>query len=249
MRLALVALLLLSQACWLLPAARAGSKAPSLEKTPEWGRLVTLWHAMLDHSSDLVYSPARFQELAKQMDAVDADVAELVKAGLLSVPVAAGLARLFHDRYQYILTRHYTSQSEIKLSGLEAAAAASHWIVELQLGVLRRGSVGPDGRPAPSDAIESTIAYELSFLEEYNRFEAEVEKRREVLAQQQAAGKEVDTKAFDDDCERRRLLLLEAYQGHRIRVSRSVRSLLPQVMALTRSRPAALAPAPAAAGP
>jgi len=232
--------LLASLLLWLASTSSASGLAarkPTLERTPEWGRLVILWHTMLDHSAEVIYSAARLRELAGQMDQMDADAAGLVKLGLLAVPVAANLSRLFHDRYEYIATRHYTTESQVKLTGLEAAAATAHWIVELQFAVLRRG-LRADGAPVDAAAIESTISYELSFLREYDRFEAEGESRRQALLEQQAAGKEVDLKAFEDECERRRLRLLEAYHNRSIRPSRSVKALLPYLVALTRCRPA-----------
>lgn len=68
-----------------------------------------------------------------------------------------------------------------------------------------------------------------------------MQRRRKELLDQQAKGKEVDLKAFDNDCERRRNLLLDAYRGRSIRPSHSVQALVPYLTALTRWRP----PAPA----
>ncbi len=223
----------------------AADRLGALEKAPEWQQLAALWQAMLDHSSNVIYSPERFQELAKDMDAVETQAAALVKRGLLPAGAAPDLTRLFHDRYEYLRTRHYTTDSHVGLTAGEAAAVTSQWIIELQLAGARQVNPDPREDRAALSRAEASIVYELGFLTAYQKLESEAQTRRKELLDEQAAGKEVDLKALDNDCERRRNLLLEAYRGRSLRAPRSVRSLMPYLTSLTRLRP----PSPPAVSP
>jgi hypothetical protein len=217
----------------LLAAESQAAPRPDLTNTPEWGRLAALWQTVLDHSSDVVYSPARFRELVKDIDGIDVDLAALVKRGYLPVSVSAGLRRVFHSRYSYILDRHYTSDSSVTMTGIESAVATSHWIVELQLAALRRAEAGTEvGRKTISGA-ESAIAYELSFLQEYEGFQEEADRRRKALADKQAAGEKVDFRPFEAERLKKTLRLMDAYWAKRIPISRSVRAMMPHVTSLT----------------
>jgi len=68
-------------------------------------------------------------------------------------------------------------------------------------------------------------------------FEVEVEQRRENLKGKEKAGEKVDWQAFENDCEKRRNLLLAAYRQRRLPRVRAVQSLLPYLVALTTSQP------------
>jgi hypothetical protein len=233
----------------LLAAAAVGhaSGARSLAGSEQWGRLVALWHTMLDHSSETIYSRVRFQELVKDMDVMDSDLSELAKLGLLREGVAADLRRLFHARYEYILTRHYTTESHLRTTEEEAAAATARWVIELQLAGLRAVPAGGKESRGMIAGAESSIAYELSFLYQYDKLEASMSKRRQELEAKKAPGQELDMQPFENDCIRRRLLLLDAYGAHRIRVAAPVKALMPYVVSLTRARPSpplAAAPSP-----
>jgi len=221
--------------CVLISAASslAPSEKPRLEVAPEWQRLAELWQTMVDHSSDRVYNPPAFRELARSFDSVDGDTAALVKRGLLPSAVALDLTHLFHSRYQYISERHYTTESQITLTATEAAAATAHWIIELQLAALRRAGAGPDVERKAMAQSQSPILYELSFLEECEKFQDEAERRRRGLADKQAAGENVDFKPFENERHRRTLLLLDAYQSKRIPISKSARALMPYIQSLT----------------
>ena len=230
-RLLWLALLVLT-----LPAVAApASLDPALTRSSEWQRLVALWSTMLDHSSDVIYSPARFEQLAGEADAVDGLTGALAKRNLLPPPIASDLAKLFRDRYEYIGSRHYTTESEVSLTAPEAAAATAQWIVELQLAFVRGAPDTTKQQQTQIAHAEQSISYELSFLREYRDFEAEADDRRNRLIAQQSQGKEVDSQAFENDCQRRRKLLVDAYHRRRIRPSRPVRALLPYVVALTRA--------------
>jgi len=189
--------LLLACGCILLLASAAMAARPfravELESTPEWNRLAVLWQAMMDHSSDVIYSPTRFQELVKEVDAIDVDLAALTKRGLLPRPIAIDLKRVFHARYEYLREHYYTSESQVTLPAMESAAITAHWVVELQLGALRRANAGPEPDRKLMARAQSAIACELSFLETYERFRAEVEKRRQALVEEQKSGKDVDS--------------------------------------------------------
>ncbi len=219
----------------LAAPASAGRAAvrPKIESAPEWLRLSALWQTMLDHSSDVVYSPTRFRELAKDIDAIDVDLAALVKRGLLPGSISTGLARLFHARYSYLLEHHYTEESNITVTDIESAAQTSQWVVELQLAAIRRASRGQEEERKTIAGAQDSVAWELSFLQEYDAFQSEAEKRRQALADRQAAGENVDFRPFESDRIRRSLYLLDAYRSRRIPISRSVREMMPYLVSLT----------------
>ncbi len=234
---------LLTIACCLLaPVIGLSSSAAArdlgpLPDTPEWQRLVTLWHAMIDHSSNLVYSPARFDELVEDLDRADADLSALAERHLLSDQLAGDLRHLFHARYRYIKDHHYTTQTHLQINEADRARGAADWIAELQLSVLRTACADPDHNQRLISAAESNLCYELTFLHHLDKFEAEADRRRANLKAREEEGETVDWQAFDTDCARRYRLLLEAYRARRIPRASSVRDLLPYIYALTRSRP------------
>lgn len=213
-------------------AARGGSRG-ELGDAPEWRRLAELWQTMIDHSSDAIYNPTAFRDLARTLDTLDVDIPALVKHGLLPAGAGPGLTHLFHTRYQYISERHYTTESQITLTAIESAAATSHWVLELQLAALRRAGAGPEVERKTLEQLRAPILYELSFLEEYERFQDEAEKRRKALADRQAAGENVDFKPFESERHRRTILLVDAYQTRRIPISKSARALMPYIESLT----------------
>jgi hypothetical protein len=217
-------------------AARAGASA-ALQAAPEWGRLARLWQTMIDHSSDAIYDPAGFRGLSKSLDALDADLAALVKRGLLPADVPPELTGLFRSRFEYISDRHYTSASQVTLSATESAVATSHWIIELQLAMMRSAGSASDVERKAIAQSESPIVYEISFLDEYERFVGETEKRRRALADRQAAGENVDFKPFENERQRRENLLLAAYHARRVPISKSARALMPYIQSLTTTAP------------
>jgi hypothetical protein len=229
-------------------AARAGASA-GLQTAPEWLRAAELWQRMIDHSSDTIYDPTGFRELARSLDSLDVDFAALAKRGLLPAAVPPDLIRLFRSRFEYISDRHYTSESNVTLSATESAVATSHWIIELQLAAMRRAGSAPDMERKAAAEMESPILYELSFLDEYESFASETEKRRRALADRQAAGESVDFKPFENERQRRENLLLNAYHSRRIPISKSDRALMPYIASLTTTAPSALTPSSPPPGP
>jgi hypothetical protein len=217
-------------------ASSAGDLGP-LADAPEWQRLVTLWHALLDHSSDLIYNRPRFDELVKDLDQADADLTALAQRNLLPRRVADDLRRFLHDRYAYIRGHTYTTLSYVQMTTVESARSAASWIVELQLCVLRTAYLDPDAKRDLIAAAETNLAYELTFLYHLDRFEAEGARRRLALKTKEDQGGAVDWPAFDADYQRRCNLLLEDYRTRRLPRARPVGDLLPFVGALTRSRP------------
>ena len=243
------ALLVLIACCLfiLLAGASHASSAAGLgplADAPEWQRLVTLWHALLDHSSDLIYNRPRFDELVKDLDQADADLTALAERNLLPRQDADDLRRLLHARYAYIRGHTYTTLYQVQMTAVESARSAASWVVELQLSVLRTAYPDADTKRDLIAAAEANLAYELNFLYHLDRFEAEGARRRLALKTKEDQGGTVDWPAFDADYQRRCTLLLEAYRTRRLPRARPVGDLLPFVGALTRSRP--LPPAAAA---
>jgi hypothetical protein len=223
-------------AVFALMTSPAASDLEAVQKTVEWARLAKLWNLMLDHSSDVVYSPTHFNELAESLDAADGDLTALAKSGLLPEETASALRRLFHGRYDYIKTYHYTNQQQINQTAAESAASTARWLVERQLALLRSGSLGPQVPEEILTATRSNIAFQLTFLHHLDQFEAEVERRRGLLEEKRRAGEEADLESFDNECQRKRNLLLEAYRNRRIRSLRVVEALIPYVLALNDAR-------------
>lgn len=224
----------------------ADASVGEIEQAVEWQRLVDLWHALIDHSSNLVYSPSRLRELVKDLNAVDGELSSLSESGLLRAEISDGLRWVFHTRYQYLHERHYANQAHIAITEAEAARNAAHWVIELQLSLLRRVGAG-ESREKLVEAATANIAYELTFLHHSDKFEAEVDRRGSELRKQEEAGETVDWDRFRFDCQRRRNALLKAYRNRKLPRVRAVEALLPCVIALTdgqrSTRPAAELPA------
>jgi hypothetical protein len=236
------ALLVLIACClFILPAGASHASSAAdlgpLADAPEWQRLVTLWHALLDHSSDLIYNRPRFDELVKDLDRAEADLAALAERNLLSPQVADDLRRLLHDRYAYIRGSTYTTLYHVQMTSVESTRSAASWIVELQLSVLRAAYPDPDTKRDLIAAAESNLTYELTFLYHLDRFEAEGARRRLALKTKEDQGGTVDWPAFEVDYQRRCNLLLDAYRTRRLPRARPVGDILPFIGSLTRSRP------------
>jgi len=223
-------LLLLLLALGVSARADVGQAA----ETAEWQRLLTLWHAVLDHSCNAVYSPTLFQKLAADLDKAEEDLRVLADQGLLSAGVAVDLRSLFHGRYEYLKDYHYAKHSRVRLSASAASRCAAWWIIELQLALLRDGSADRD----LVEAAKSNIGYQLTFLHYLEKFESEVARRRKQFMDGEKEGKSVDWNAFEADCQRRRNSLLDAYRQRKLPRARSKDALLPYIFALTTTRPA-----------
>ncbi len=228
----------------LLPAllvalllAPAAADVDAAGEAPEWRGLVTLWHTMLDHSSDAIYSPALFDELAANLDASDDGLTALSQRRLVPEAVADTLRRLLHSRYEYIDERHYIGQARVSQSALEASVATAHWLVERELDLLRRAYVDPDLNRDAISASESHLAFQLTFIHHAEALEAGAEQRRQELSLRQETGEAVDWRAFENECQRRRQLLLDAYCVRRLRTAPPVQAVMPYLFALTRARP------------
>lgn len=234
--------LVVALACSATPSAAARQTPGALLDTEEGPRLVRLWHDMLDHSSDRIYSPTLFRELADDLEAAEVDLAALCKRRVLDESCGKELARLFRLRYGYINDWHYTTQSTLRLSGGEAARKTALWIVELQLVVLRRPPTSKAEEELAQAAVRN-IGYELTFVHHLDEFEAESDRRRMELRERADAGEDVDLEAFENEYLVRRGLLLLAYSQHKLRRVRSVDEILPYLVALTRTEPSAHATA------
>ncbi len=217
--------------------ARAAEKScDRFLETEQAPRLVRLWHDMLDHSSDLIYSPTVFQALAGDLEAAEADLSALREDGVLSVSCADCLRRLFHARYRHIREWHYTTRSAIRLSGPEAYRNTAHWVVEMQLSLLCRPPTCEAERELAKAAV-ANVAYQLTFLHHLDQFEAESDRRRMALRDKADAGGDVDLEAFEEEYLGKRSLLLAAYRQKSLPRVRSVEEVMPYVLALTRAKP------------
>lgn len=224
----------------LLPAllfSPAAADVDAAREAPEWSVLVTLWHTMLDHSSDAIYNPALFDELAGDIDDADDGLTALYQRRLVPEEVANTLRRLLHSRYEYINERHYTHQARVSHAAFQAAVTTAHWLVERELDLLRRAYADLSLDRDAISASESHLAFQLTFIHHAEALEAGVRQRRLELSIQQEAGQAVDWRAFENDRQRRRQLLLDAYCVRRLRTARPVQAVMPYLFALTRACP------------
>lgn len=220
----------------LVGGARADDRDVTFVETQEGRRLVVLWHAMLDHSGDAVYSPELFRELGASFEVADADFAALAERGVLSQPRSEQLRALFHTRYRYIQECHYSNRSTIRVTGVAASRTTAQWVVELQLSILRRQPTSKADEYL-AEAAMGNLAYELTFLHHLDAFEEESDRRRMALMDKQTAGEDVDLEGFEKEYQYRRSRLLEAYRNKRLPKVASVNELVPYIVALTRARP------------
>jgi hypothetical protein len=235
--------------CLLLAAGAtsgmcAGPGKQALADTQEWSQLARLWQTLLDHSSNQVYNPTLFQSLAAEVNATDAELAALANRGALPKPVANYLRELFHARYQYLGEVQYTARSSVTATPVEASRHAALWVIELQLSVLRR-PVQSRADEELARAAESNIAYQLTYLYNLDKFEAEVDRRRMELKKRADAGEKIDFKPFDTDVERREKRLLDAYKLRDLPGVPLVKQAMPYIVALTRQEPSPNGAAPA----
>ena len=200
--------------------------------TPEWPRLARLWHAMLDHSSDRIFSPESFAELSPSLAKADTDIGALWERGLLSKEMAPRLRWLFHLRYDYIDQHHYPKQPHSSVTDLQSAYMTALWLVERDFNSLRATRISP---PDSAERVRADLAYQLSFIYQYEEFETDTEARRMALQRRADQEETVDWASFENDCQRRRNLLLEAYHRERIRTADVIARLLPYALALNES--------------
>jgi len=230
----------------LRPAAAAGrlpdKELARLEGTTEWRRLLMLWHAMLDHSDRVVYSPEGFRALAEDVEEAEQDLATLAKAKLLRADVAGHLSRLLQSRYSYLVIQQYPTESYASLSPLEAATSASQWIIEMELCLLRRAANGVETEERVIRAARSNLTFELAFLYHCQQFEEEAERHRRELRAAESGGTSVDWQSFDNDYQRRLSRLLEAYRRKDLPRARPVEMMVPYLLALTEATPPKAAP-------
>lgn len=221
--------------CALLLLARPAfaEETPAYQNTVEWGRLVRLWHELLDHSSGQTYRPERFGETAPDRESIDADLASLVSQKLLPADVGEGLRRVFHARYQYVKERCYPTSARTQETSTEALRGASSWVVEMQLSLLRQQSWSGRLDPKLSKAIQTNLTNELSFQFRLADLESELTRRREELAKQEQA----DWDKFNRAAAKQYAELAQAYQNRRLPRDRAVSRLVPYLVALTQATP------------
>ena len=219
-----------------LPLPAKDSRS-ALQDTVEWGRMVLLWHCLLDHSSSVIYDPERFKAAAPDLDKVDAGIAALVSRKLLSQDAGDRLRGLFQARYRYLQDRCYPASAASEADSREAARRASHWVMELQFNLLRQQSrQGPVGREL-RDAIHTNLARELTFQQRLADLEQEQARRREALAKKEEQKEPVDWTRFESESTERWLSLYNAYQNRALREDRTASRLVPYLVDLTTAQP------------
>ncbi len=233
-----LALPLLAGVLILLPAAqpvRADRGKQSLSDSQEWIGLARLWQTLLDHSSNEVYNPSTFQSLAADLDKADGQFAALTDRGAIPKPIADYLKSLFHSRYQYLAEMQYTTRSNIQETPVGASRHAALWVLELQLGILRRPILAKADEEL-AKAAETNVAFQLTYLSDLDEFQREADQRRAELKKRQDAGEKVDLARFDEEVERRQNRLLDAYRQHALRTTPIVKQAMPYILSLTRQQ-------------
>jgi hypothetical protein len=191
---------------------------------------------MIDHSSNIIYSPEHFAKLADDLDQAGDDLEALAGRGLINPEAVAHLRALLDLRYGYIRTWHYTERSMIEMSGIESTSTTARYIVELQLCVLRRPLISKMDRELASVA-RGNLARQLLFLAHLEAFEEEADRRRRALKEREDAGEDVDWKRFDGEYVWRRKALTDAYEDRELPAMRWVSDMMPYVFALTEAKP------------
>lgn len=205
-------------------------------ETTEGQRLVRLWHTMIDHSSNVIYSPEHFAKLADDVEQAEQDLNALARRAAIDADTAAHLSDLFAMRYEYIRTWHYTTRSVIELSGIESTGNAARYVIELQLCVLRRPLIAKADRELATAAREN-LERQLVFIAHLERFEEEADRRRAALKGREEAGEKVDWERFEGEYVWRRSELVKAYENRRLPAIRWVTEMMPWVLALTEAEP------------
>jgi hypothetical protein len=228
-------------ACLGLASAR---RAPELEATPEWVHVSVVWNALTDHSAGRLFSEPRLHRLVPEMDRAEKELTALVGQKALPADTAALLRGLMQERYQYVEDHCYGTSTRAELTPLEGAEAASHWVVEMQLDLLRHppaaGSLTAAVKPDTKlrQTVEASLTNELSFLWQCRAARGDLAGQRKDLDRREADGEKVDRGHLDVAWARQQQELVDAYQQHRIRPDSGVKRLVPYVIRLT------LTPAP-----
>ena len=123
------------------------------------------------------------------------------------------------------------------MSDLASSARASHWVVEMQLSLLREAYRGGEPDRKAVEAIASTLTRELSFLRGVSSLEAEQAKAKQALTEKEARSEAVDWGKFEAENSRQRLLLVDSYHGRNQPRNHAVQRLVPFLMDLTKTQP------------
>lgn len=226
-----------------LSGLASARRAPAVESIPEWVRLSVVWNTLTDHSAGLLFSEERLHELVPDIDRARADLDALVAQRALPADTAAVLLTVLQERYRYVEEHCYGSSSRQELTRLAGSEAASRWVVEMQLDLLRRpvASGAPTAAVQPDRklqrAVQASLTNELSFLWQCRAARGDLLRRQQELDGREARGEEVDRTRVDLEWTRRQQALVEAYQQHRVRVDHAIRRLVPYLIRLALTPP------------
>ncbi len=218
-------------------AGLADKNTPAMQNTVEWGRLVSFWHLLLDHSSGTVYSPERFTDAAPKLDTAESDINSLVVKKLLPQDLGEPLRRVFRARYEYLQERCYPSTGHVSQSSTEAVESASHWVVEMQFTLLRRQTRAGKSDRKLLEAIQANLTTELAFQQAAADLKRQDTQEREALTKKEAEKEKVDWSQFDARCAKRWQSLLAAYGKRQPPRDRALPRLVGLVMDLTDAQP------------
>jgi len=221
----------------LLSLPACAGEAPAMQNTVEWGRLVSFWHLMLDHSSGAVYSPERFREAAPKLNAAESDITSLVVKKLLPQDLGEPLRRVFRERCEYLQERCYPPTGHVSQSSTEAVISASHWVVEMQLTLLRRQSRAGKSDRKLLDALQANLTTELAFQQSATDLTRQDTQEREALTKKEAEKEKIDWSQFDTRCAQRWQSLLVAYGKRHPPRDRTVPRLVSLLLGLTEAQP------------
>lgn len=253
-----LALCALALSASLLSPAGADSRSrpphlKALQATAEWGQLARVWHALLDCSRRQTARSDELEALALSVESARRGLKELAggESGgppLIPKEIAQELDAMVRERGQYLQDRFLARPGgEVRLDQLEASVEASHWVVEMQLAVLRDAIRGaalreqePDPRLAP--AAMANLQYEFTFLHHYRQFQAGLLSRRADLVRREQAGEAVDWPGFESECNRKRSALCDAYHRRSLPSVGIVQAAMPYLFALTEEEPSPAAP-------
>lgn len=233
-------------ACCLLlalPRVALARENAAYRATPEWVRVVTVWHVVLDHSQGTIYSLDRFKEAAPGLDRADKDLHALAARGLLSRDLAEGLVWVLRTRYSYVRDHCYVTTSQVTRDEVEAARGASMWVMEMQLAMLRQQPLSEQLDVKLREAIRANLVTELTFqrslvaLGDTPRVKEPPADRGPAAGQAEPKRDEAaQAKRLQESLRRQRQLLI-AYRDGKLPRDRTAQRLAPYVMELTQTPP------------
>ena len=166
---------------------------------------------------------------------MDADIKALVDKKLLSTEEGDDLQWIFRARGGYVADHCYGARRNGSVNEKDSAQAASQWVVEMQLDLLRRTSRVGTLDSYLEDAIRVNLVKECSFLKQLAALQPSVPEDASE-AKDKDRTDEASVKQAQDDV-RKRMALIESYLAGKVPRNREMERLVPLLMEMTKATP------------